>query len=144
MRHFCRNGRRLVGLPPRRHNGSVTTNDRLRVLILGSIPMSAAAYALYTVPLTRPDLLVPLYGLAGLTVGVTTAVPYLVVQAFPPAVSFTGVSFSYNVAFAVFGGLTPLFVQLALRVDGQAPAHYMLFIAALGIILGLSTGRGVR
>src|SRR4051812_30727248 len=39
MRHFCgtaRNGRRLVGLPPKRHNGSVTTNDRLRVLILGS------------------------------------------------------------------------------------------------------------
>src|SRR3954451_24288887 len=39
MRHFCRtarNGRRLVGLPPKRHNGSVTTNDRLRVLVLGS------------------------------------------------------------------------------------------------------------
>ena len=29
------------------------------------------------------------------------------VTAFPPAVRFSGLSFSYNVAYAVFGGLTP-------------------------------------
>lgn len=113
-----------------------------RVLIAGSILLSIATYALYTVPLTRPDLLLPLYGFAGFAVSVIAAVPYLLVQAYPPAVSFTGVSFSYNIAYAVFGGLTPLFVQLALRVDGQAPAHYMLFMAALGIVLGFSMGRG--
>src|SRR3954451_12634196 len=39
MRHFCRtarNGRRLVGLPPKRHNGSDTGINRVRVRILGS------------------------------------------------------------------------------------------------------------
>jgi MFS family permease len=111
-----------------------------RVLVVGSILLGIATYALYSVTHTRPDLLLPLYGLAGLTVGTVAAVPYLLVRAYPPAVAFTGVSSSYNIAYALFGGLTPLFVQLALQADSQAPTHYMLFMAALGVVLGLAMG----
>ncbi|MGH6798281.1 MAG: hypothetical protein ACREDI_07855 [Roseiarcus sp.] len=32
--------------------------------------------------------------------------PYVMVNSFPSAVRFTGASFSYNLAWAVFGGLT--------------------------------------
>ncbi len=108
-----------------------------RVLALGGVALGAATYALYTLVGPRPDLLMPLYGLAGLTVGVIGAVPYLLVRAFPPAVAFSGVSFSYNVAYAVFGGLTPLAVTLALQVDPLAHAHYLLLISALGVGVGL-------
>jgi hypothetical protein len=45
--------------------------------------------------------------LAGFAVGIVGAVPYVMVNAFPPVVRFSGLSFSYNVAYAIFGGLTP-------------------------------------
>jgi hypothetical protein len=38
--------------------------------------------------------------------GVIGVIPLMLAQAFPPAVRFSGISFSYNVAYAIFGGLT--------------------------------------
>lgn len=52
------------------------------------------------------------YAQAGFCVGIVGAVPYVMVNAFPAAVRFSGLSFSYNVAYAVFGGLTPMLVTL--------------------------------
>jgi hypothetical protein len=37
------------------------------------------------------------------------------VKAFPPVVRFSGLSFSYNVAYAIFGGLTPMVVSCCSR-----------------------------
>lgn len=34
------------------------------------------------------------------------------VRAFPAEVRFTGISFSYNVSYAIFGGLTPIAVTM--------------------------------
>jgi uncharacterized membrane protein len=73
----------------------------------------------------------------GLSVGVVGAVPYVMVRAFPAQVRFTGISFAYNVSYAIFGGLTPLVVASLLAVNPMAHAYYLLFIAALGVALGL-------
>ncbi|MEP9377033.1 MFS transporter [Aquabacter sp. CN5-332] len=107
-----------------------------RVLGLGSAALGAACLALYYTVGARPDLLLPLYSLAGLTVGIISAVPFIMVRAFPPSVAFSGVSFSYNVAYAVFGGLTPLAVTLALQIDPFAHAHYILALCVLGSVIG--------
>lgn len=40
------------------------------------------------------------------------AVPYVMVRAFPAEVRFTGISFSYNLSYAIFGGLTPIAVTM--------------------------------
>jgi MFS family permease len=64
-------------------------------------------------PADPPDWLFPLYALTGLCVGTIGAVPYVMVKAFPPVVRFSGLSFSYNVAYAIFGGLTPMVVTAA-------------------------------
>jgi hypothetical protein len=48
-------------------------------------------------------------------VGTIGAVPYVMVKAFPPVVRFSGLSFSYNVAYAIFGGLTPMVVTALLK-----------------------------
>ncbi len=77
------------------------------------------------------------YGLAGLSVGVVGVVPFLMVRAFPAAVRFTGISFSYNVAYAIFGGLTPIFVTLILRLTPLAPAWYVVALALTGLFIGL-------
>ena len=62
------------------------------------------------------------YGLAGLSVGVVGVVPFVMVRAFPAAVRFTGISFSYNVSYAIFGGLTPISVTLMMSLTPMAPA----------------------
>lgn len=108
-----------------------------RVLGFGALALGAAVAALFYLVPARPDLLLPLYALAGLTVGSISVVPFVMVHAFPPAVAFSGVSFSYNVSYAVFGGLTPLAVTLALQVDPMAHAHYVLGLCALGLVLAL-------
>ncbi|NKZ99036.1 MFS transporter [Rhodococcus hoagii] len=61
-----------------------------------------SSWAFYHSLPTRPELLFPLYAVTGLCVGVIGAVPYVMVKAFPAAVRFSGLSFSYNVAYAIF------------------------------------------
>ena len=58
------------------------------------------------------------------------------VQAFPPAVRFTGLSFAYNMAYAVFGGLTPILISVWQQHDVMAPAHYVAAMGVLGFLLG--------
>ncbi len=80
-----------------------------------------------------PAHFVALYALAGFAVGVVGVVPALMVMAFPPAVRFSGVSFSYNIAYALFGGLTPpLIGWLVTQFGVLAPAHYVAFTAVIG------------
>jgi MFS family permease len=107
-----------------------------RFFIFGSVLLAATSYAMYALLFTRPDLLLPLYALAGFAVGTIGGVPYVLVKSFPASVRFSGVSFSYNVAYAIFGGLTPFLVTTALQYDKMAPAHYVLFVSVLGFLAG--------
>jgi MFS family permease len=77
-----------------------------------------------------------LYALCGFFVGVIGIVPSVAVRAFPPMVRFSGLSFSYNVGYAVFGGLTPVLVARLLPVDSFAPAHYVLALCIVGVLAG--------
>ena len=56
---------------------------------------------------------------------------------FPPAIRFSGISFSYNIAYAIFGGLTPVIVAWLLRFDRLAPAHYVGTLCLLGSAIGV-------
>jgi MFS family permease len=87
-----------------------------RVLIFGCPLLAVAAYLLYTAGTLDPWLTTFLYTLAGLTVGIVAVVPYIMIAMFPPTIRFSGISFSYNLAYAVFGGVTPLFVAWLLRL----------------------------
>jgi sugar phosphate permease len=82
---------------------------------------------------TNPENLLPLYALAGASVGMITVVPYLMVHAFPAETRFTGVSFSYNVSYAIFGGVTPLLVSLLLAANRHAAAHYVAAVVVIGM-----------
>lgn len=56
------------------------------------------------------------------------------VHAFPAPVRFSGISFSYNISYALFGGLTPMVVTLLMKVTPMAPSWYVL--ALMGVALG--------
>jgi len=111
--------------------------DRLgyaRALLAGAIGLLVCGYALYFDLQAGAAHFVALYALAGFAVGVVGVVPALMVMAFPPAVRFSGLSFSYNVAYALFGGLTPPLIGLLMKQFGVlAPAHYVAFTAVIGV-----------
>ena len=68
-------------------------------------------------------------------------IPALLVAAFPPAVRFTGISFAYNVAYAIVGGVTPLVVATLMKSVALAPAHYVAALCVVGIAVALFVGR---
>ncbi|MCP1635131.1 MFS transporter [Kerstersia gyiorum] len=79
--------------------------------------------------------LILLYGLMGLFCGAIATTPIASTHTFPPAIRFSGLSFAYNVAYAIFGGLTPVLTQLWLQKDPLAPAHYVAVTAVVAIII---------
>jgi hypothetical protein len=66
-----------------------------------------------------PESLIWGYALVGLFVGSISLTPIVSTRAFPPPVRFTGLSFAYNMAYAVFGGLTPVLISLWIKADPQ-------------------------
>ncbi|SUB81575.1 Proline porter II [Pragia fontium] len=107
-----------------------------KTLIFGSILLGIASWTFYH-SATNVDLLFVTYGLAGLSVGVVGAVPFVMVRAFPAEVRFSGLSFSYNVSYAIFGGLTPICVTYMMKFTPMAPAYYVLILSIIGLCLGL-------
>ena len=108
-----------------------------KTFIVGSILLACSSWFFYHLAGTHPEQLFLLYGLVGLCVGVVGAVPYVMVRAFPAEVRFTGISFSYNVSYAIFGGLTPIAVTMLMGVSPMAPAWYVLALSLMGLGLGI-------
>jgi MFS family permease len=105
-----------------------------RVAVPAVLLLTAATYALYLGAERAPSALLPLYVLAGLGAGAATLIPIVMVHAFPPAVRFTGVAFSYNLAYAVFGGVTPMIVSTLAHITPLGPAHFITAAAAVSLI----------
>ncbi|CAD5107389.1 MFS transporter [Zestomonas carbonaria] len=108
-----------------------------RVLVIGSLLLAAVSWTFYSSLRANPDWLFPLYAATGLAVGVIGTVPYVMVKAFPAVVRFSGLSFSYNLAYAIFGGVTPMLVTLLLKADPLGPAYYVAALCGLGLAVGL-------
>lgn len=106
-------------------------------MVLGWGGMTATAYLFYAgLPGTDASL-VGSSALVGFFVGSISLLPVVGVRAFPAPVRFTGLSFAYNMAYAVFGGLTPMLVTTWQQADVLAPAHYVAAMGVLGAAIGL-------
>lgn len=108
---------------------------------VGCVLLAACAYWLY-IELAggSTDPTLP-YIVTGFAVGVVAVVPTAMVHAFPAAIRYSGLSFSYNIAYAVFGGLTPLVVGALAQRSALAPAHYVAAVCVLGLLLALRRTR---
>jgi MFS family permease len=104
-------------------------------MIAGFGGLLATSYLFYSAMPDAPSVINRTYALAGFFVGSVTTVPIVALRLFPAAVRFSGLSFSYNVSYAVFGGLTPVVLTLWLRTNQMAPAYYVAGLAVLGIAL---------
>ncbi|KAA9002673.1 MHS family MFS transporter [Affinibrenneria salicis] len=108
-----------------------------RTLMFGCALLALCCSGFYYIAANEPGWLFPGYALAGFSVGVVGVVPYVMVRSFPAEVRFSGISFSYNLSYAIFGGLTPISVTLIMAVTPMAPAFYILALAAMGFALGV-------
>jgi MFS family permease len=115
-----------------------------RVLVFGCAMLGITSAFFYQQMSIAPQRIYELYALCGFFVGVIGVVPSTAVKAFPPVVRFSGLSFSYNVAYAVFGGLTPVLVSMLLPLDRMAPAHYVVLLSAVGVMIGMYLWRRAR
>jgi MFS family permease len=118
-----------------------------RVSIPLLLVLIAATYALYIGAERFPSVLWLLYVFAGIGAGGLVLTPIVMVRAFPPTVRFTGVSFSYNVTYAVFGGLTPPLVSWLAHLNRLSAAHYVAAVTVLGllaILMAFTTHPGDR
>ncbi|MGB8516260.1 MAG: MFS transporter [Gallionella sp.] len=108
-----------------------------RVLLIGCLMLAITSVVFYKQMAVAPQHIYPLYALCGFFVGVIGLVPSIAVRMFPAEVRFSGLSFSYNVAYAVFGGLTPVVVSMLVTVNQMAPAYYVAALCGLGMLIGL-------
>jgi MFS family permease len=105
-----------------------------RVAVPSLLLLVAATYGLYAGVGRFPSDLLLLYLLAGIGAGAAVLAPIVMVRAFPPAVRFTGVSFSYNVSYAVFGGMTPPLVSWLTHFNRLSAAHYVAAVAVFSLV----------
>lgn len=115
-----------------------------KTLMAGSVLLAVSSWSFFHIAATSPQSLFAAYAFAGLGMGVVGVVPFIMVKAFPAEVRFTGISFSYNLSYAIFGGLTPIAVTLMMKVTPMAPSWYVLGLAAMGLVLGLWLQRDSR
>nr|WP_315032601.1 MFS transporter [uncultured Chryseobacterium sp.] len=88
----------------------------------------------------EPEGLSILYAITGLFAGgVLGCIPYIMIHRFPASVRISGISFSYNLGQAIFGGITPIIIVLMAKDYPQGILFYVLFLAVLGIYLGYRT-----
>jgi MFS family permease len=113
-------------------------------MLAGFGGLLASSYVFYAWLPDAPVILNRTYGLAGFFVGAVTLVPIVALRLFPAPVRFSGLSFSYNVSYAIFGGLTPVFLTVWLRTNPMAPAYYVGGLALFGMVLALVPATFVR
>jgi MFS family permease len=111
------------------------------ILAIFSVGLGASYWVFYSTMLQDTSLLFPLYALVGFFVGLVGVVPAIAVKSFPPAIRFTGLSFSYNLAYAIFGGTTPLVVSTLINEDPLAPAYYVTLVCCVGVLASLAVMR---
>jgi MFS family permease len=117
----------LVGAATDRFGVRSVATVVLPLLVIGT-------YALYVGAEREPSVLLLLYILAGFGVGAVALTPIVMIRAFPATVRFSGISFAYNIAYAVFGGITPLFVSWLAQLNPINPAHYIAVVTVIGFL----------
>lgn len=108
-----------------------------RFLVGGGLLFGVSAFAFYWNTGEAFEVVAMLYAAMGLASGIVTVVPYGMVRVFPAAVRFTGISFSYNVAYAVAGAVTTSVAASAASTQGMLHAYYMLLVAGIAVATGL-------
>ncbi|AXY57462.1 MFS transporter [Acinetobacter chinensis] len=115
--------------------------DRLgaaRVMLAGAASVAVVATVFYnSLGVASDHTIFMLYMLLGLCSGTVGMVSFSMVKMFPAQIRFSGISFSYNVAYAIAGGLTLPVVQWLSLYSKTGAMYYIWLVCAVSILTAL-------
>ncbi|WP_085668207.1 MULTISPECIES: MFS transporter [unclassified Pseudomonas] len=106
-----------------------------RTVMLYSLLLPLGIGLLYTCLISGGDWVGLAYAIAGLCCGVVGAVPSVMVSLFPARIRVSGISFTYNIAYAAWASVTPL---LLIGLMPWSPWICVMFCAVMGAVGGAS------
>jgi len=118
--------------------GHLTDLFNLKKLVrLLTMLTACLAYPIFTIYVYHPNLYPLAFIASSLLLGLSAGIiPPLLSELFPTKIRYSGIAVSYNLGFAIFGGLTP-FVSLSLiYYTGwvTTPALYLILVSLLAIL----------
>jgi MFS family permease len=109
-----------------------------KVILLGSIGVFILASIFYSsLGHVEPSTLFILYMLLGLSSGTVGMVSYTMVKMFPANIRFSGISFSYNVAYAIAGGITLPLVQWLSQFSNIGALYYIWVVCLVTLFTAI-------
>ncbi|WP_409284556.1 MFS transporter [Pseudomonas protegens] len=114
--------------------------DRLgawRTVMLYSLLLPVGIAVLYGCLISGGEWIGLAYAIAGLGCGVVGAVPSVMVSLFPPRIRVSGISFTYNIAYALWASTTPL---LLIALMPWSPWICVIYCALMGAVGVISAG----
>lgn len=94
------------------------------------------AYPIFIIYTAYPQWFWVAFALSALLLGFSAGIiPRLLSELFPTKIRYSGIALSYNLGFALFGGMTPFISLSLIYYTGliTIPAAYLLLIAVLGL-----------
>ena len=108
-----------------------------RTVMLYSLLLPLGIGLLYGCLISGGDWVGLAYAIAGLGCGVVGAVPSVMVGLFPARIRVSGISFTYNIAYALWASTTPL---LLIGLMPWSPWICVMYCAVMGAVGVISAG----
>lgn len=102
-----------------------------RTVMLYSLLLPLGIGVLYGCLISGGEWIGIAYAIAGLACGVVGAVPSVMVGLFPARIRVSGISFTYNIAYAAWASITPL---LLIGLMPWSPWICVMFCAVMGTV----------
>ncbi|MCK1792916.1 MFS transporter [Pseudomonas violetae] len=102
-----------------------------RTVMLYSLLLPLGIAVLYSCLINGGSWIGLAYAIAGLCCGVVGAVPSVMVGLFPARIRVSGISFTYNIAYAAWASITPL---LLIGLMPWSPWICVIFSAVIGVV----------
>jgi MFS family permease len=102
-----------------------------RTVMLYSLLLPLGIGVLYGCLISGGEWIGMAYAIAGLACGVVGAVPSVMVGLFPARIRVSGISFTYNIAYAAWASITPL---LLIGLMPWSPWICVMFCAVMGTV----------
>ncbi len=111
-----------------------------RAVLLYSLLLPVGIGLLYACLITGGAWINLAYAVAGLACGVVGAVPSVMVGLFPSRIRVSGISFTYNIAYALWASTTPLLLIGLMPWSPWVCVVYCLVMGTVGVLTALFFG----
>lgn len=106
-----------------------------KVMMFGTVVLSLVAAAFYlSLGQVSHSTIFGMYMLLGLCSGVVGMVSFSMVKMFPAPIRFSGISFSYNLSYAIVGGITLPLIQVLTHIDPIGSMYYVIALAIMAFL----------